>query len=206
MVLMIYSPHPVHDQTTSEISSAISSELCSLSFTQSLLMVNIIPGHIYSEDIFTIPDMQLTLTPTTSEAAETEVLWYTETAFSQSKCVALKKIETVLLTHHEIICILFILISERIHYETPSEDSPTYSQALADKSLRPYTSFSPHRDTDKLFGPVTAMDHDWINVSKVEYFVWLKEDDKVININDPHTAYGTLFPTLDMGQISVALN
>ncbi|KAG1866357.1 hypothetical protein C8R48DRAFT_796882 [Suillus tomentosus] len=37
----------------------------------------------------------------------------------------------------------------------------------------------------------------WINVSKVEYFVWLKEGNNVIN---------TLFPNLDMGQISVALN
>ncbi|KAG2083678.1 uncharacterized protein F5147DRAFT_660108 [Suillus discolor] len=179
MVLIIYSPHLVHDQTTSEISSAISSELCSLSFTQSLLMVDVIPGHIYLEDIFTIPDMQLTLTPTTSEVAETEVLWYTETAFSQSKCVALKKIEKVLVTHRKIICILFILISKRTHYETPSEDSPTYSQALANKSPRPYTSFSPHRDTDKLFGPLKR----WVMTGSIH-----------------------CFPTLDMGQISVALN
>ncbi|KAG1902917.1 uncharacterized protein F5891DRAFT_1214238 [Suillus fuscotomentosus] len=191
MVLIIYSPHPVHDQTTSEISSAISSELRSLSFMRSLLM-----------DIFTIPDMQLTLTPTTSEAAETEVLWYMETVFSQSKCVALKKIEKVLIAYPEIICILFILISKQTHYETPSDNSPTYSQALANKSLRPYTSFSPHRDAEKLFGPIKAMDHKWINVSKVEYFVWLKEGNDVINVNGPHVAYGTLFPNLDMGQIN----
>ncbi|KAG1783207.1 hypothetical protein EV702DRAFT_933809, partial [Suillus placidus] len=198
MALIIYSPHPVHDQTTSE--------LCSLPFTRSLLMVNVIPGHIYSEDIFTIPDMQLTLTPTTSEAAETEVLWYTETAFSQSKHLALKKIEKVLLTHRKILFILFILVSEGTRYEAPSEDSSTYSTALADKSLRTYTSFTPHRDADKLFGPVKAMDHSWIHVSKVEYFIWLKENNNVININDPHVVYGTLFLTLDMGQIGIALN
>ncbi|KAG2110897.1 uncharacterized protein F5147DRAFT_772165 [Suillus discolor] len=195
------SGNDTHFLKANEISSAISSEPHSLSFMRSLLMVNVIPGCIYSEDIFTIPNMQLTLTPTTSEAAETEVLWYMETIFSQSKCVALKKIEKVLVTHCKIICILFILISEQTHYETPSEDSPTYSQALADKSLCPYTSFSPHRDGDKLFDPVKAMGHDWINVSKVEYFVWLKEDDNVININDPHMAYGVASTSTTMSTL-----
>ncbi|KAG1799138.1 uncharacterized protein BJ212DRAFT_1305590 [Suillus subaureus] len=206
MILIVYSPLPVHDQMTSEISSVISSALHSLLFTRSLLMVNVIPSHIYSEDIFTIPDMQITLTPTTSEVAETKVLWYTETVFSQSKRMALKKIEKVLLTHRKILFILFILISKQTHYEAPTEDSLAYNEALADKSLCPYTFFSPHRDANKLFGPVKAMDHDWINVSKVKYFVWLKEDNKDININNPHMAYGTLFLVLDMGQISIALN
>ncbi|KAG2364697.1 hypothetical protein BDR07DRAFT_1374820 [Suillus spraguei] len=124
MVLIIYSPHPVYDQTTSEISSAIL--------------------NIYLEDIFTIPDMQLTLTSITSEAVETEVL-----------CTA-----------------------------------------LTDKSLHTYTSITPHRDADNLFGPVKAMDHSWIHVSKVEYFIWLKEDNNIINVKNSHVAYG----------ISIALN
>ncbi|KAG2078399.1 hypothetical protein BDR04DRAFT_1147092 [Suillus decipiens] len=170
------------------------------------MTVNVIPRRIYSEDIFTILDMQLTLTPTTSEAAEAEVLWYMETTFSQSKHLALKKIETVLLTHHEILFILFVLISDGTRYEVPSEDSSTYSTALTNKSLHTYTSFAPHRDTDKLFSPVKAMDHSWIHVSKVKYFIWLKKDNNVINVNNPHVAYGTLFPTLDMGKIGIALN
>lgn len=144
---------------------------------------------IYSEDIFTIPDMQLTLTPTTSEAAETEVLWYTETAFSQFKHLTLIKIEKVL-THSEILFILFILVSDGTRYEAPSEDSSTYSTALIDKSLCMYTSFAPHRDTNKLFGFVKVMDHNWIHMSRVEYFIWLKTDNDIINVNDPHVAYG----------------
>lgn len=28
------------------------------------------------------------------------------------------------------------------------------------------------------------MDYDWINVAKIEYFIWLKADNRAININD----------------------
>ncbi|KAG1818200.1 uncharacterized protein BJ212DRAFT_1480016 [Suillus subaureus] len=48
------------------------------------------------------------------------------------------------------------------------------------------------------------MDHTWINVSKIEYFIWIKTDDKPIDIKSPHTAYGVNH--LNMDQINDALN
>ncbi|KAG2139786.1 hypothetical protein DEU56DRAFT_912052 [Suillus clintonianus] len=120
--------------------------------------------------------------------------------------MALAKIAKVILSHPEIACILFILILERSKYKSPTADSATYGEALADKSVRPYTFFAPEREPDKLFGPVHVMDHTWINVSKIEYFVWIKPDDRPIDIKSPHTAYGTMFPDLNMDQVSNTLN
>ncbi|KAG1858321.1 hypothetical protein C8R48DRAFT_674364 [Suillus tomentosus] len=202
MTLVIYSPHPIHDQTTSKITSAVSSALCGISYKQSLLMINVIPGRILSEEIFTIPDLQITLTPTTKSPSATQVLWYMETTFTQTKHMVLGKIEEVIASHHEVACVLFILISEHSKYKAPADDSTTYGEVLADKAVRPYTFFAPEREPDKLFGPVHTMDHTWINVSKIEYFVWIKPDDRPIDIKSPHTAYGTIFPDLNMDQIN----
>ncbi|KAG1730082.1 hypothetical protein EDB19DRAFT_1832159 [Suillus lakei] len=195
MTLIIYSQHPIHDQTTSEIASMVLSALHNIPYKRFLLMINVIPGRILSEEIFTIPDLQITLTPTIKKLSATQVLWYTETAFSQTKCMALGKIEKVLISHHKITCILFILILEHSKYESPTIDSTAYGGALVDKSVRLYTFFTPEQEPDKLFGPIHAMDHTWIDT-----------DDKPIDIRSPHTAYGTIFPNLDMDQVNSALN
>ncbi|KAG1884408.1 hypothetical protein F4604DRAFT_1677039 [Suillus subluteus] len=103
---------------------------------------------IVSSEIFTIPDMQITLTPTTKKPSPTQVLWYTETTFTQTKRMALGKIEKVLLSHHEIACVLFILILERLKYEASAANSTTYGEALADKSVQPLSCMPPvsHQD------------------------------------------------------------
>ncbi|KAG2139784.1 hypothetical protein DEU56DRAFT_912050 [Suillus clintonianus] len=54
-----------------EITSALSSAICSIQYKRSLLMINIIPGRISSNEIFTIPDLQITLTPTTKKPSAT---------------------------------------------------------------------------------------------------------------------------------------
>ncbi|KAG1828941.1 hypothetical protein EV424DRAFT_1536174 [Suillus variegatus] len=169
-------------------------------------MINVIPGCISSEEIFTIPDLQITLTPTTKRPSATQVLWYMETAFTQTKRMALGKIEKVIASHHEVTCVLFIIISEHSKYKSPADNSATYGEALADKAVWPYTFFAPEREPDKLFGPIHTMDHTWIDVSKIEYFIWIKPDDRPIDIKSPHTAYGTIFPDLNMDQINDALN
>ncbi|KAG2038299.1 hypothetical protein BDR03DRAFT_1010001 [Suillus americanus] len=206
MTFVIYSLHPIHDQTTSKIASAVLSALHGILYKRSLLMINVIPGRILSKEIFTIPDLQITLTPTTKRPSVTQVLWYVETAFTQTKCMALGKIEKVIASHHEVACVLFILISEYSKYKSPADDSATYGEVLADKAVWPYTFFAPEREPDKLFGPVHMMDHTWINVSKIEYFVWIKPDDRPIDIKSPHTAYGTIFLDLNMDQINNTLN
>ncbi|KAG1873149.1 hypothetical protein F4604DRAFT_1489786, partial [Suillus subluteus] len=66
-------------------------------------------SRIYSENIFTIPDMQVTMTPTTAIAAETQVLWMVESGFTQSRPVIIAKVGDVLLLHKELLLILMIL-------------------------------------------------------------------------------------------------
>lgn len=59
-------------------------------------------------------------------------------------------------------------------YVSPAENSAAWDQARSERSLRSYSEFAPLRTPDKLFGPVEMMGHTWIDISSVEYSVWLK--------------------------------
>jgi hypothetical protein len=56
--------------------------------------------------------------------------------------------------------------------------------------VRTYSEFVPERTSDKLFGPVIAMGHEWIDIESVDYFVWVKSGDQRIDLAAPPTAHG----------------
>jgi len=175
MILILYSPLPVHEQTTSEMSFIIAQALHGIPCDRSLLKAGVSNNsRVYSSEIYTIPDMQVTIKPITAEAAETQVLWLVESAFSQTRPAVFKKMEEVITSHNEIELALIIMINERTKYVSPTENSAAWDQARSERSLRSYSEFAPLRTPDKLFGPVEMMGHTWIDISSVEYSVWLK--------------------------------
>jgi hypothetical protein len=54
----------------------------------------------------------VTIKPITAEAAETQVLWLVESAFSQTRPAVFKKMEEVITSHNEIELALIIMINE----------------------------------------------------------------------------------------------
>ncbi|KAG1886588.1 hypothetical protein F4604DRAFT_1542733, partial [Suillus subluteus] len=207
MALIIYSPHPVHEQTTSEMSFTISQALHSILYNRTLLKTCVSSNsRIYSEDIFTIPDMQLTMTPTTAVAAETQLLWMVESGFTQSRTAIMAKMGDVLLSHEELVLMLMILIKEKKKYASPAAESDAWNQTREEGSVRTYSAFAPACTADKLFRPVVAMEHEWIDIESIEYFVWIKSGDQRIDINADPTAHGTLFPNINMDDVTNALN
>ncbi|OAX39915.1 hypothetical protein K503DRAFT_799275 [Rhizopogon vinicolor AM-OR11-026] len=111
------------------------------------------------------------------------------------------------MSHNEIELALIIVINEQIKYVPPAEGSAAWDQACLEKSLRSYSNFAPLRTPDKLFGPVEAIGHTWIDISSIEYSVWLKPTGaQCINIAANPTASGTLFPDLNMEEVGQALS
>ncbi|KAG1834046.1 hypothetical protein DFJ58DRAFT_624156, partial [Suillus subalutaceus] len=207
MILIVYSPHPVHEQTTSKMSFIISQALHSVQYNRTLLKTCVSSNsQIYSENIFTIPDMQVTMTPTTTIAAETQLLWMVESGFTQSRPAIMAKVGDVLLSHEELLLILMILVKEKKKFATPMADSDAWKETREEGSVRTYSAFAPARTADKLFGPVVALGHEWIDIKSVEYYVWVKSGDQRIDVTTDPTAHGTLFPDINMGDVTDALN
>ncbi|OJA15934.1 hypothetical protein AZE42_02648 [Rhizopogon vesiculosus] len=175
---------------------------------RSLLLAGVSSNRqIYSEEVYTIPDMQVTITPLTAKAAETQVLWLVESGFSQTQPAIFKKIEHVIMSHNEIELALIIIINEQTKYVPPAENSAAWNQTCLEKSVRSYSDFAPLRTPDKLFGPVGAIGHAWIDISSIEYSVWLKPTGaQHINMAADPTASGTLFPDLNMEEVGQALS
>ena len=143
-----------------------------------LLQVNVSGNsRIYSDGVFTVPDMQITITPNTRAIAETELLWIVESGFSQTRPLIIEKVEKVIASHPKLELVLMVLISESGKYTCPKRNSSTWEEVCLNKSLQPISKFVPMRSDDKLFGPVDAMGHNWIHVSSIEYQVWLKPAD-----------------------------
>jgi hypothetical protein len=122
MILIIYSPLPVHEETTSEMSFTISHALHNIQYNRTLLKTSVLTNsRMYSEHLFTIPDMQVTMKPTTTTAAETQLLWMAESGFTQSRVAIMTKMEDTLLSHEELLLILMILVKERKKYASPQQ-------------------------------------------------------------------------------------
>ncbi|KAG1744031.1 uncharacterized protein EDB91DRAFT_1246916 [Suillus paluster] len=176
----------------SEMSFTISHALHSIQYNQTLLKTCIlINSRMYPEHLFTIPDMQVTMKPTTAIAAETQLLWMVESGFTQSRVAIMTKMGDILLSHKELLLILMILVKERKKYVSPAANSITWNQT---------------REEGLLFGPVVAMGHEWIDIESVEYFVWVKSGDQHIDLTAAPTVHGTLFPNIDMDNVTDTLN
>ncbi|KAG1726016.1 uncharacterized protein EDB91DRAFT_1254529 [Suillus paluster] len=147
MILIIYSPHPVHEQTI--------------------------------------------MKPTTAIAAETQLLWMVESRFTQSWVAIMTKMGDILLLHKELLLILMILVKERKKYVSPAANSVTWNQTREEGSVQTYSDFTPECTAKKLFGPVVAMGHEWIDIESVEYFVWVKSGDQCIDLTAAPMAHGT---------------
>ncbi|KAG1873148.1 hypothetical protein F4604DRAFT_1925641 [Suillus subluteus] len=85
-------------------------------------------------------------------------------------------------------------------------DSDAWKETRKEGSVRTYSAFAPACTTDKLFGPVVALGHEWIDIESVEYYVWVKSGDQRIDITTDPTAHGTLFPDINMGDVTDTLN
>ncbi|KIK35755.1 hypothetical protein CY34DRAFT_95522 [Suillus luteus UH-Slu-Lm8-n1] len=142
-------------------------------------------------------------------AAETQLLWMVECGFTQSQVVIMMKMEDILLSHKELLLIPMILVKERKKYVSPTENSVAWNQTCEEGLVQTYSGFVPEHTSDKLFEPVVAMRHEWIDIESIKYFVWVKSGDQRINLATSPTAHvslQTLFPNIDMDTITDALN
>ncbi|KIK46064.1 hypothetical protein CY34DRAFT_9991 [Suillus luteus UH-Slu-Lm8-n1] len=154
------------------------------------------------------PDICITITPAQGPTRVRFVPFLGESAFTEEKLHAIRKLKKTIAAHPEIKVVTLALIREAQPYSKPEKGS--LASATFHKDLTPLEleSFITER-----FPPCTSItiaDHNWCHISTVEIFVWVRGDDELVididNEDAEHMAPGTLLPEIDMGAVGVMLN
>ncbi|KAG1746786.1 hypothetical protein EDD22DRAFT_958331 [Suillus occidentalis] len=171
------------------------------------------------------PDICITITPAQGPTRVRFVPFLGESAFTEEKLHAIRKLKKTIVAHPEIKVVTLALIREAQPYSKPERGSlasATFHKDLMPLDLSSLASATFHKDLTPLdlesfiterFPPCTSItiaDHNWCHISTVEIFVWVRGDDElIINIDNEdaeHMARGTLLPEIDMGAVGVMLN
>ncbi|KAG1761759.1 hypothetical protein EDD22DRAFT_953766 [Suillus occidentalis] len=136
------------------------------------------------------PDICITITPAQGPTRVRFVPFLGESAFTEEKLHAIRKLKKTIVAHPEIKVVTLALIREAQPYSKPERGS------LASATF--------HKD-------LTPLDlESFITEPQVEIFVWVRGDDELVididNEDAEHMARGTLLPEIDMGAVGVMLN
>ncbi|KAG1820807.1 hypothetical protein DFJ58DRAFT_739240 [Suillus subalutaceus] len=168
MILIVYSPHPVHEQPQADVFHHLTS---SPQLGSTL------------ENIFTIPDMQVTMMPTTTIAAETQLLWMVESGFTQSRPAIMAKVGDASIARRTT-SYSYDLGQRKKKFATPMADSDAWKETREE-------------------GSHWGMSGLTSSLSNIMFGLNLEIS---IDVTTDPTAHGTLFPDINMGDVTDALN
>jgi hypothetical protein len=141
-----------------------------------------------------MPNMVISVTAVEGPLEVVLIPFYRECALLETDDHVFRKVESVILAHLDVICILVMLAHEAADYTAPDCDS-TISKTLCggtDSDPKPLTlkQFINLHTTPRSFGePIVIGDYTWCHLSMAEYFVWVKRDDgSPINIHSQDPA------------------
>lgn len=161
------------------------------------------------------PDLSLilmSLKRKSSRCKDFQVLAIVECAFSQNRKELESKIRKELAARPEMVLVIMILVNENEDYRCPEEGSLAWVKFSRDLECRDAPSFfhsddessttdsATDSESDELGGsgreesfilqPVVIAEHQWCNITSVEYCVWVKNDDDPIDIDNDRVTYG----------------
>ncbi|KIK82223.1 hypothetical protein PAXRUDRAFT_27652, partial [Paxillus rubicundulus Ve08.2h10] len=140
-----------------------------------------------------------------------------ECAFSQWQDVLEKKLKNKIETHSEVIMVVMVVVKEvNTGYHAPEYGSVVWQAFCHHKtslSLQhflkdPQDQLEPQGLSQttgcSLSQPIVVKEHVWCHIFSVEYYVWVKKGDELIDINKrdaEHMAQGSLFLELLMDAV-----
>jgi hypothetical protein len=199
-ILVVNMPTILHEAFFDHMKVFVDKYICDLPYNRDVISPMIhMNWSLEITDGSVMPDMVISVTAVEGPLEVMLIPFYGECALSETDDHVFRKVESVILAHPDVICILVMLAHEAADYTAPSCDS-TISKTLCggtDSDLKPLTlkqfinlCTTPHSFSE----PIMIGDYTWCHLSTVEYFVWVKRDDgSPINIRsqDPaDMAYG----------------
>ncbi|KIJ10752.1 hypothetical protein PAXINDRAFT_157537 [Paxillus involutus ATCC 200175] len=195
--LIMYSPHPCHEQPTSDLIAALNTCFFSMSYDTQHVKLDIYSNHCFiSSKINTVPNLQVHLSAWSQRGrpGPRETLWIGKCGFMQDKAAIMRKMKAAVATEPDLQLGLVILIKEKRQYCAPKPSSST-TQQLHAHPLEDEDTFLPARTDETMFGPVIIGGHVWIDIEFIKWHIWTRY----------LYAKGTLFPNLEMQGVDTLL-
>ncbi|KAG1818591.1 uncharacterized protein BJ212DRAFT_1479592 [Suillus subaureus] len=197
-------PSVLHEEMFDDMKKFISKSIDALPYDHTIINLTIhMTWPLEVKDGSVTPDIIITMTAMEEPTEVLLIPFYGECAFMETDKHVFEKMEKVICTHLDIICVVIVLVCEATDYASPDEllDTTNILHGDTDGSYpQPHTLRSFIRKCSMLHivgEPIVITGYTWCHLSSVEYFVWVKEDDVLIDIcsQDPvHMVYGTLLP------------
>ncbi|KIJ59149.1 hypothetical protein HYDPIDRAFT_170938 [Hydnomerulius pinastri MD-312] len=117
-----------------------------------------------------------------------EILILAECAFSQDEQSLRDKVKKELAAHPKVVLFFMIIVSEVEEYHGPKEGTDAWNYFADEARCRDAQSFLSLQEQPLASGAARVMvaGHNWCNISSVDYYVWVKQDDKQIDIDNPN--------------------
>jgi hypothetical protein len=145
---------------------------------------------IVTKTINAIPDLLVSVSSMKAKLLKHLLIF--ECAFSQSANRLFEKVKSLTTALSDIHMVFLLLIHEQNVFHSPVETSNAWEKFESNHSPLDLLQFlelceeedrAPESLPEEFMGPVTAGGHVWCNISQVEYYVWLRQDDSKLEIN-----------------------
>lgn len=134
-----------------------------------------------------VPDIALALNRQSGKRVDSEVAYLGECAFSQDQDALELKLQNEIDAFPNVLMAMMIVIQED-GYRSPKEGSRAWNYFLSKQEAYPYGQFmdlmTVTEEDSQFLGPVTVASHPWSRISAVDYYVWVKDGDQKIDIQD----------------------
>ncbi|KAG6371167.1 hypothetical protein JVT61DRAFT_9947 [Boletus reticuloceps] len=174
------------------------------------------------------PDLSLITMPTKhgGKSADYIVSAVVKYTFSHDKDILMEKLRAAITACPQIMLSITIVIQEEQEYAQPKPGSEAWStfshmdclqahtflmysepEAMASVPTKnsPESTNESYEEQFELHPPMVAM-HHWCNITSVTFHVWIKDDDKPIVIDGDGMARGTIYPTIDIDEVTSLIN
>jgi hypothetical protein len=151
---------------------------------------------LVTKHITAIPD--LTVSISSMEAQLEKHLLIFECAFSQTRVQLFAKLKKIAKSLPDLDMLCAVLIHEERKYRSPVLTSTTWDRFEKDPSILNLSQFlqlvkNESNDSNQsqpvsafpenFMGPVSAGEHVWCNINRVQYYVWLRGDDGKLRVD-----------------------
>ncbi|KAF8430928.1 hypothetical protein L210DRAFT_863681, partial [Boletus edulis BED1] len=199
----------IHKMPLTDFRDCVCDALYSLPYNKYMLCVKIemnLPFQSPTDGFIVTADLIVFLSSLASlETPEIPIL--IECSFSQDCTNLWNKMKKEINAHLEVVLLVAIVITELPGYCSPEEDSEAWKQFIQENMCHNTKSFLGLKDhctaTEAQSLCIKVAGHVWCNVASADWFVRVKDGiDHKINIDCMHKMHGTLFPSIEMEEVT----
>lgn len=198
-ILILQCPRPIHEMALTDLRDDLNGTVQSLNYDKYKVRAKVemnLPFRSGQDGFTATPDLSLFLVSLTPLRVPPQIPILVECAFSQDRAALWKKLMREVHARPEVALVMAVIMTEKRHYHSPKEGSTAWNLFSKEAECRDSTDFlslenPPDSATSTESIHIEVAGHVWCNVTKAEYYVWVKDGADEIDIDCEDTmAYG----------------